>query len=291
MSRLRSMPEANRRGRRSRWRGQPTDRIRSWRETRVGPPTKVVRLVVPQPETPLVEVGTDSGTVIEHWIREHLKGERDLTTLASQQCQCGRQPPTGTRPADGDTGRVNTSLPGEPGQSLVAVVEGCRKWVLWRKPIFHRGHHDPELLCEVAAHRIVLSRRADHITPAMNPEEQGWGCSLLLDAGWCTRTETRPTGRTATPFAGIAPRPRVPIRTNRSVRGLTPHGVAAGNAPEIGMKGVASLHVKLRCLARSRRQGRSRRRRDAHGGESRHDARNTVQPSGHAHGPNSSIRQ
>src|SRR5271165_4340337 len=98
--------------------------------SRVGLPTEAVCRVVPQSELALIDISTGCRAVIEHRICQQLKGELHLAALARQQRHRSSESTSSAYSAHRDASGIDVRLTGEPGQSVVAVVQGDRKAML-----------------------------------------------------------------------------------------------------------------------------------------------------------------
>ena len=68
-----------------------------------------------------------------------MKGNLYLSALASEQRQRSCESAAGTRPTDGDAGRIHIRLMGEPGQSVVAIMKWNWKVLFRREPVMMFG--------------------------------------------------------------------------------------------------------------------------------------------------------
>ena len=122
-------------------------------------------------EVALGDISAGCRAVIEHRIRQQLKGEMHLATFVRQQGQRSSEAASSTRSTHGDAGRIDLWLMGEPGQSVVAVMERHWKGMFGREAVLDCCDNDPETLGEVTAHRVVLGRSTEHVAPAVNPKQ------------------------------------------------------------------------------------------------------------------------
>ena len=94
----------------------------------------------------------------------------------------GREIAAGAVAADEEAGGVDAVLfgvGGDPFRGQDRVVDGCREFVLGRKPIVDGDHDQLALMGELAADHVVRFEIADHPAAAVK-EHETWSEPVLL---------------------------------------------------------------------------------------------------------------
>ena len=103
------------------------------------------------------------------------------------QRQRGREAATRTGTPDRDAALVHRRQIRQPGQRRIAVLDRNGVGVFGRQPVVDRRDGDPETTGEPKAQNVVLTRMADDVATAVDPQQR--------------RSRTRQFGRPVQPHA------------------------------------------------------------------------------------------